>query len=164
MSTIAHRANLLFCEGSTNMRHLFILLMTILAIITTMVLSSSVLALGVNGNPWGYSFVATGGRLIYAPNRAFCSGQYFHCIPSFPRGVGYVVECRDGLFSKSGGRPGSCSKHGGDGAILYSHSKSGNPVQIAKPSQFIPATRPVFISGSSSSTSLNLPLTGSDPQ
>ncbi len=74
---------------------------------------------GVNGNPWGYNF--TPGTLITNPPADFCSGQYFSCIPSFANGIGYVVECMDTLYSKSGGRSGSCSKHGGNKAILYAH-------------------------------------------
>ena len=60
-------------------------------------------------NPWGYNFC--GGNLITAPQSGFCS--YFNCIASFSTGVGYVVQCGDGNFSKSGGRAGVCSKHGG---------------------------------------------------
>ena len=76
---------------------------------------------GVNGNPWCYNFNAAGGTVITSPPAAFCSGQYFSCIPTFANGVGYVVECVDGLYAISGGRSGSCSHHGGDKAILYSH-------------------------------------------
>lgn len=72
---------------------------------------------GVNGNPWNYSFDT--GAYIYSPPPEFCS--YFRCIPSFWSGHGYVVECQDTLYSKSGGISGSCSKHGGNKAILYSH-------------------------------------------
>jgi hypothetical protein len=36
------------------------------------------------------------------------------CIPSFASGTGYPVECADGLWSQSGGRPGACSGHGGE--------------------------------------------------
>jgi hypothetical protein len=34
-------------------------------------------------------------------------------IPSFDEGTGSVVQCADGMYSQSGGRPGSCSGHGG---------------------------------------------------
>ena len=71
----------------------------------------------VNGNPWGYDF--NPGNLIYSPPSAFCS--YFSCIGNFPYGKGYVEECQDGMYSKSGGRSGSCSYHGGDLRPLYSH-------------------------------------------
>lgn len=72
---------------------------------------------GVNGNPWGYDF--NRGNFIYSPPSNFCS--YFNCIASFWNGSGYVVECNDGTYSKSGGRTGSCSHHGSDLRPLYSH-------------------------------------------
>lgn len=74
-------------------------------------------ATGVNGNPWGYDF--NPGNHIYSPPSAFCS--YFNCIASFWNGKGYVEECSDTTYSKSGGISGSCSKHGGDYRPLYSH-------------------------------------------
>ncbi|WP_201384161.1 hypothetical protein [Ktedonobacter sp. SOSP1-85] len=74
-------------------------------------------ASGVNGNPWGYNF--TPGNVIYSPPGAFCT--YFSCISSFWNGHGYVEECQDGMYSKSGGIRGSCSHHGGDLQSLYSH-------------------------------------------
>lgn len=72
---------------------------------------------GVNGNPWGYDF--NPGSPIYSPASGFCA--YFSCITSFWSGTGYVVKCADGMYSKSGGHTGSCSRHGGDTAILYQH-------------------------------------------
>jgi hypothetical protein len=69
-------------------------------------------------NPWGYNF-SPPGNLIYSPPSAFCN--YFHCIASFWNGNGYVIECQDLTFSKSGGISGSCSHHGGDYRPLYSH-------------------------------------------
>jgi hypothetical protein len=72
---------------------------------------------GVNGNPWGYDFNA--GNLIYNPPTNFCT--YFNCITTFWNGQGYVVECQDTTYSKSGGRSGSCSHHGGNLRPLYSH-------------------------------------------
>ena len=76
---------------------------------------------GIDGNPWGYNFQP--GNLITSPPTNFCN--YFPCIATFvsaddPDG-GYVVQCVDGKFSQSGGESGSCSHHGGDGQILYSH-------------------------------------------
>ena len=122
----------------------------LLALTITVALRSPVQAAGVNGNPWNYSFNATGGKLIILPPTAFCS--YFHCIPNFPRGKGYVEECRDGMFSLSGGRRGSCSYHGGDWRALYAHVS----VAQEKPSQSV-------TSEGSSTTSPGLPYTGSDP-
>jgi hypothetical protein len=72
---------------------------------------------GVNGNPWGYDF--NPGSYIYSPPSAFC--EYFDCIASFWNGKGYVEECSDATYSKSGGISGSCSRHGGDYRPLYSH-------------------------------------------
>ncbi len=34
---------------------------------------------------------------------------------------GYVVECVEGTYSKSGGESGACSHHGGIWRLLYSH-------------------------------------------
>ncbi|GCE45711.1 hypothetical protein EI42_02872 [Thermosporothrix hazakensis] len=73
--------------------------------------------IGVNGNPWGYNFES--GSLIYSPPPEFCN--YFACINNFYNGNGYVVQCNDGMYSKSGGRPGVCSYHGGAGRTLYAH-------------------------------------------
>jgi hypothetical protein len=36
------------------------------------------------------------------------------CIDNFTNGTGYVVQCADGTWSHSGGRPGACSWHGGE--------------------------------------------------
>jgi hypothetical protein len=72
---------------------------------------------GVNGNPWGYNF--SPGNLIYDPNGNFCS--YFDCIANFWNGTGYVNECNDGMYSKSGGHSGDCSYHRGMMRPLYSH-------------------------------------------
>ena len=69
------------------------------------------------GNPWCYDF--NPGNYIYSAPAGFCG--YFSCISNFSNGAGYVVQCADGMYSKSGGRRGSCSQHGGDGRILYSH-------------------------------------------
>jgi len=72
---------------------------------------------GVNGNPWGYDF--NPGAVITNPPSSFCS--YFNCIASFWQGTGYITECGDQTYSKSGGHTGSCSKHGGDLRTLYQH-------------------------------------------
>lgn len=68
-------------------------------------------------NPWGYNF--SPGNYITSPPASFCS--YFACIASFWNGAGYVMECQDTMYSKSGGVRGSCSQHGGDLRALYSH-------------------------------------------
>lgn len=71
----------------------------------------------VNHNPWCYTF--SPGNLIYHPPAAFCT--YFPCLSSFWNGRGYVNECVDGAYSKSGGIQGDCSHHGGELRPLYSH-------------------------------------------
>jgi hypothetical protein len=64
----------------------------------------------VNDNPWGYNWYCC--NYITNPPSAFCS--YFSCIGNFWNGRGYVIQCEDGMFSKSGGIQGSCSYHGGN--------------------------------------------------
>lgn len=71
----------------------------------------------VNNNPWCFNF--SPGNLIYNPPADFCS--YFACIGNFWNGRGYVNECQDGEYSKSGGIRGDCSYHGGELRPLYSH-------------------------------------------
>ncbi len=61
-------------------------------------------------NPWAYNFICC--TQILSPPANFC--DYFACIASFWNGVGYVIQCQDLTFSKSGGRSGSCSQHGGN--------------------------------------------------
>lgn len=68
----------------------------------------------VNGNPWCFNFSCC--TNIYSPPSNFCS--YFACIGNFWNGSGYVEECSDGMYSKSGGRSGSCSYHGGNWRAL----------------------------------------------
>lgn len=41
----------------------------------------------------------------------FCTTH--RCIASFDEGHGTIVQCLDGEWSHSGGRPGVCSRHGG---------------------------------------------------
>jgi hypothetical protein len=68
-------------------------------------------------NPWCFTF-AGGGSLIYDAPATLC--EYFYCIPSFWESTaGYVIRCADGSLSHSGGRPGSCSGHDGNGSPLY---------------------------------------------
>ena len=47
----------------------------------------------------------------------FCSTH--DCIPNFDNGTGYIVQCNDGMWSHSGGRPGACSYHGGESSTTY---------------------------------------------
>jgi hypothetical protein len=70
---------------------------------------------GAPANPYGYTFC--GGSLITNPASDICS--YLSCIANFANGRGYVVQCVDGKFSKSGGIQGACSQHGGVSRALY---------------------------------------------
>ncbi len=72
----------------------------------------------VNNNPWGFCFQV--GSYIHNPPSDFCS--YFNCIDSFWDGRGYVEECSDMTYSKSGGIQGSCSYHGGNYRALLDPS------------------------------------------
>jgi len=71
---------------------------------------------GAPSNPWNYNFC--GGAQIPNPPAQFCN--YFNCIASFWNGNGYVVECADATYSKSGGLSGVCSRHGGYLQTLWS--------------------------------------------
>lgn len=46
-----------------------------------------------------------------AADRDFCATH--PCIASFSTGRGTIVRCADGQYSRSGGLPGVCSRHGG---------------------------------------------------
>jgi hypothetical protein len=73
---------------------------------------------GAPSNPYGYTLCPGTGRTISAAPADFC--RYFSCIPSFwnqTRGI--VEQCKDGLYSHSGGVRGSCSGHGGNRQPLY---------------------------------------------
>lgn len=139
------------------MKRIITSLAILLALLVTIALSGSVQASSVPGNPWGYDFNADHGSVITEPPTTFCS--YFTCIPSFwhktKKLPGYVIECGDGKFSRSGGKSGSCSGHGGDGQVLYAHTSvtqsSPNPPVSSNPAS------------SGTTTSPSLPLTGSDP-
>lgn len=130
---------------------LFLFFVTAFTLLGAIAFTTPARAVGVNGNPWGYNFSSVRGTLIYKPDPAFC--RYFHCINNFPNGKGYVVECLDGMYSKSGGIRGSCAFHHGNGQILYAHETTvTHPVQSG--SSTTKATYPVPPS---------LPYTGSDP-
>lgn len=69
----------------------------------------------VNCNPWGYNFTCC--NFITAPAVGFCG--YFPCSPTFASGVGYVVECKDGVYTKNGGKPNPCATDSGLQRPLY---------------------------------------------
>jgi hypothetical protein len=68
----------------------------------------------------------------YDPPDDFC--DLASCVPNFDTGRGYVVQCADGQYSKTGGLSGSCSNHGGNartsppakGSSSTSSASSGN--------------------------------------
>jgi hypothetical protein len=74
---------------------------------------------------WGGSVLGGGGSLGdggstsgsssgYSDNSSgFCTTHT--CIGNFNQGNGYIVRCADGTYSHSGGEPGACSWHGGEG-------------------------------------------------
>lgn len=76
---------------------------------------TAVSAQAAPANPWGYNFECC--TLITNPPPEFCN--YFPCIASFSSGTGYVVECGDGMYSRSGGISGVCSTHGNFLRNLY---------------------------------------------
>jgi hypothetical protein len=61
-------------------------------------------------------------------------------IPNYENGTGYRVQCADGMFSRSGGRPGACSGHGGVGfdPTTYGSSDTGNSTPDFESGQDIP--------------------------
>ncbi len=76
---------------------------------------------GVNNNPWGYDFDDTGDLINDEIPLAFC--KYFKCANDFwsdPRN-GYIVECNDGYYVRTGGYTSACNKHGGVKRTLYQH-------------------------------------------
>lgn len=83
-------------------------------------------AKGINENPWGYDF--NPGDVITDPPAGFCT--YFSCISSFWKGQGYVVQCRDGKYSKSGGRSGACSRNGGSHRHCTNINRTSNAIVV----------------------------------
>jgi hypothetical protein len=71
---------------------------------------------GAPKNPYGYNFCGRGGYVV-DPEPDVCT--YFDCIDNFWNGQGHMQECQDGTYSMSGGRPGSCSHHGGNLRPVY---------------------------------------------
>jgi hypothetical protein len=67
---------------------------------------------GSTGSPAGSSTPDSG-----TGTADFCATH--PCIDNFDNGTGYVVQCADGEWSHSGGRPGACSYHGGETGRTY---------------------------------------------
>lgn len=55
--------------------------------------------------------VLAAGSLVGCGN-GFCDKH--SCIDNFDNGQGSIVQCSDGMWSHSGGRPGACGDHGGE--------------------------------------------------
>ncbi|RLK23363.1 hypothetical protein DER29_1225 [Micromonospora sp. M71_S20] len=64
---------------------------------------------GAPANPMGYDFC--GGDRIRRPAIEIC--DWFDCAPEFWAGRGYLVQCRDGSVSLTGGRRDACAAHDG---------------------------------------------------
>lgn len=64
---------------------------------------------GAPANPFGYDFC--GGDRIRRPDRDVC--DWFDCVPGFWSGRGWLVQCRDGSVSLSGGQRDSCARNDG---------------------------------------------------
>jgi hypothetical protein len=70
---------------------------------------------GAPTNPYGYNFC--GGSLIYSPASDICS--YLTCAANFWKSDGYVVQCQDDTFSKTGGKQKVCSQDQGYRETLF---------------------------------------------
>ncbi|MER7889255.1 hypothetical protein ABTX15_05470 [Micromonospora sp. NPDC094482] len=64
---------------------------------------------GAPANPMGYDFC--GGNRIRKPAVEIC--DHFDCAQEFWAGRGYLVQCRDGVLSLTGGRRDACAEHRG---------------------------------------------------
>jgi hypothetical protein len=75
---------------------------------------------GAPTNPYGYNFCGVGSH-VTSPPTDICS-YFISCIDNFWNGRGYMVECKDGTYSMSGGIEDACSDHGGVKQPVYSGS------------------------------------------
>ncbi|QLQ39489.1 hypothetical protein [Micromonospora robiginosa] len=64
---------------------------------------------GAPPNPFGYDFC--GGNRIRKPAAGIC--DWFECVPGFWSGRGWLVQCRDGAVSRTGGQRDVCAGHRG---------------------------------------------------
>lgn len=72
-------------------------------------------------NPYGFDFNVQDGFWIEFPPKDFCN--HFDCTDTFWQENGYVVQCNDGKFSKSGSEENECAGHGGWKQMLYRHDE-----------------------------------------
>ncbi|KXK62196.1 hypothetical protein AWW66_09750 [Micromonospora rosaria] len=71
---------------------------------------------GAPRNPFGYDYC--GGERVHHPDEAICA--WFSCGQDFWLGEGYLVQCRDGSVSLSGGQPDACARHRGVRRTVWS--------------------------------------------
>ncbi|MCW3817793.1 hypothetical protein ONA91_25410 [Micromonospora sp. DR5-3] len=71
---------------------------------------------GAPANPFGYDFC--GGSRVRKPARGVC--DWFDCVPRFWSGRGWLVQCRDGTVSLTGGQRDSCAGHRGYRRTVWS--------------------------------------------
>ncbi|MEH0980878.1 hypothetical protein [Micromonospora sp. CPCC 205556] len=71
---------------------------------------------GAPANPLGYDYCAEG-RRVRQPDHRIC--DFFDCVQDFWAGRGYLVQCRDGQVSLTGGRPAACAGHRGVRRIVH---------------------------------------------
>ncbi|MCZ7439553.1 hypothetical protein O7598_24330 [Micromonospora sp. WMMC241] len=64
---------------------------------------------GAPPNPFGYDYC--GGQRIRKPAAGVC--DWFECVPGFWSGRGWLVQCRDGAVSRTGGQRDACAGHRG---------------------------------------------------
>ncbi|WP_435122375.1 hypothetical protein [Micromonospora tulbaghiae] len=64
---------------------------------------------GAPANPFGYDFC--GGQRIRRPAAGVC--DWFECVPGFWSDRGWLVQCRDGSVSRTGGQRDVCAGHKG---------------------------------------------------
>ncbi|MCW3839185.1 hypothetical protein ONA70_03620 [Micromonospora yasonensis] len=70
---------------------------------------------GAPPNPYGYTYC--GGSYIYDPAPDVC--DWFACVSNLWDGKGYLVQCEDGLLSRTGMQGGPCADHDGTRRPLY---------------------------------------------
>ncbi|MEV4808511.1 hypothetical protein [Micromonospora avicenniae] len=71
---------------------------------------------GAPQNPMGYDFC--GGNRIRRPATEIC--DHFDCAQEFWAGRGYLVQCRDGVVSLTGGYRNACAEHRGVRRTVWS--------------------------------------------
>ncbi|MFI5835038.1 hypothetical protein ACIA5A_15335 [Micromonospora sp. NPDC051300] len=71
---------------------------------------------GAPPNPFRYDFC--GGNRIRRPAAGIC--DWFECVPGFWSGRGWLVQCRDGALSRTGGQRDVCAGHQGLRRTLWS--------------------------------------------